>query len=434
MASTPDDVRRHGLQWPPNRLQIFEVVVVSSSLLLFVTVCVPLLSNPLRHVIGSLYGLSVIMLICTAGYTARCNPSAKEEKLTEASSKSSSKLQLCYTCNIVKQFRTEHCSFCNRCTAGFDHHCIWLNNCIGGANYHAFAATLVMVLLMTSIVVGTCLGLIAVGRMERDSIPKALTIVSMVILIGLNFPLLVLDINLMAFHIGIARKSMTTMEYLRACNSWEKQQALQDVTGSSAFLTSGDKGPSFRPFPLLCDWVIFRRRAKLKSRAKVAAKPMPATAGQHSSLAKLPVGPELSSTSVSTAASGLRTSASALASEKIDPPESSRQDASQNSHLAELPLDPGRTSALLAASGLRISASTPAAEQICPPEMMLTSAKSPRDGGVSERFEDAHGKQDIVVAADCTHDPPQETHQQESTVQDASAEASLIARGVAEAT
>jgi len=283
MPSEPD-VRRHGLQWPPNRLQIFEGIVALTSTALFASVCVPLIEEPLRHFIGAAFGISIVGLASSAAYVSRCDPSARGESPTEASSKEikdkahralrASIGSTCYACKIVKHYRTEHCSFCNRCVAGFDHHCIWLNNCIGGANYPAFVVVLLHVLVMTGIIVFTCLGLIAGDRLENDSIPKALTIVSMVVLIGLNFPLLVLDINLMAFQIGITMHSMTTMEYLRACNAFEKQQALQVAMESSGLPNPAEKGSSFRPLPFCIDWVIFRRRMP-KSKSKVAAAPVP---------------------------------------------------------------------------------------------------------------------------------------------------------------
>jgi len=268
------NVHRHGLQWPPNQLQIFEVIVVVTSIVLFVCFCVPLLDSPASHIVGGSYGFSVVALICFAGFVAGCDPSAKDTKLTEGWS--DSKLPWCVACKLRKQFRTEHCSFCNRCVADFDHHCIWLNNCVGGANYHAFSATLAMVAVMTSIITGTCLCLIvgfAQGNLRDDGPPKALSIASIIVLIILNFPLLVLDLNLMVFHIGIARKSMTTMEYLRACNAYEKEKALQDEMGAAA-PPSLDGKRAFRPFPMWCDWVILRRRgAPPRPKAKIAARP-----------------------------------------------------------------------------------------------------------------------------------------------------------------
>lgn len=271
-------VHRHGMEWPPNRLQIFEAVVVTSSIALFAGVCVPVIDEPSRHIIGGSYGLSVIILVLSAGYVARVDPSAKEDKLAD---EAWNKGPWCGACNLHKQFRTEHCSFCNRCTANFDHHCIWLNNCVGGANYRAFAITLVSVAVMTGIMVSTCLGLVATfpqRSIEDDVGMKAILITSITVLIILNFPLLILDLNLMIFHIGIRMKyHMTTMEYLRACNAWEKERALQYEMPTSAPQVPADT-KAFRPFPMWCDWVILRRRGKPPPKTKIAPNPASAPA------------------------------------------------------------------------------------------------------------------------------------------------------------
>jgi len=63
------------------------------------------------------------------------------------------------------------------------------------------------------------------------------------------------------------------MEYLRACNAYEKEKALQDEMGAAA-PPSLDGKRAFRPFPMWCDWVILRRRgAPPRPKAKIAARP-----------------------------------------------------------------------------------------------------------------------------------------------------------------
>jgi len=284
---TTDFVRRRGFQWPPNRLQIFDVFVVLLSILLFVAGCIPLITKPLRHIVGISYGTSLIALICSAGYVSWCDPSVKEEPLTdEAWLALTTRPACCGICKTEKKWRTEHCNFCDRCVSNFDHHCIWLNNCVGGANYPAFALTLFNVLVMTSIIVGTCIGLVvgfADGSIEDDDSPEVIFgIISIGFLMLINFPLLILDVNLITYHLGIWWKSMTTMEYLRACNAHDKQTMLYWSTGAPMPLQDADGKRPFSPFPMFVDWVIFRRRLKKPkapkpgSLSKVAASPAPA--------------------------------------------------------------------------------------------------------------------------------------------------------------
>jgi len=44
----------------------------------------------------------------------------------------------CYTCKMVKPWRTHHCQICGRCVLRMDHHCPWMNRCVGYYNYCYF--------------------------------------------------------------------------------------------------------------------------------------------------------------------------------------------------------------------------------------------------------------------------------------------------------
>ena len=48
------------------------------------------------------------------------------------------KTKVCETCNIIKPFRSHHCTDCDNCVERFDHHCPWLGNCIAKRNYKFF--------------------------------------------------------------------------------------------------------------------------------------------------------------------------------------------------------------------------------------------------------------------------------------------------------
>lgn len=391
------DVHRHGLQWPPNQLQIFEVVVVLFSAALFAGVCVPLVDQPWCHIIGGSYGLSVIALATAAAYVAGVDPSSKVDESLE--SQGCNKGPWCYSCSLHRKFRTEHCSFCNRCVDNFDHHCIWLNNCVGGANYKAFVITLTMVWVMTSIIVGTCLFLvvgIANGSIDDDNgrRPIALSIPSIVVLVILNFPLLILDINLAIFHMGLNKKSMTTMEYLRACNAWEKERALQYEMGCDLEVSKApaDKN-AFKPFPMWCDWVILRRRGKPPPKTKTAAKVHPAeksgqSSGSDGELRETANGEQCSG-DVPSQQSALSLAAPAPAPEQVKEPASLEQASPA----------PSSSSAAPATANLRETAEAQQESLGEPPAPVAEiPQQSPQDAGALSVSADGHDLLDALPA------------------------------------
>ena len=53
-------------------------------------------------------------------------------------------VKICSTCNIVKPFRSHHCSDCDNCVINFDHHCPWIGGCVGRRNYIFFFIFLIL--------------------------------------------------------------------------------------------------------------------------------------------------------------------------------------------------------------------------------------------------------------------------------------------------
>ena len=61
--------------------------------------------------------------------------------------------KICLTCNVVKPFRSHHCSDCDNCVIRFDHHCPWIGGCVGKRNYIYFFIFL-CILNMKNIFIG----------------------------------------------------------------------------------------------------------------------------------------------------------------------------------------------------------------------------------------------------------------------------------------
>jgi len=143
----------------------------------------------------------------------------------------------------------------------------------------------------------------------------------MMLLMLLNIPLFLLDVNLITFHVGLWKWAMTTMEYLRACNAYDKQQLLQWETGQPTPRDVDGKRP-FRPFPLACDWVIFRRRAP-----PLPKHPKPQGPSQTSSSSAIAAAPKPAANTIASAQSALRAAGSEPVSLLSTPGQERSEDA-----------------------------------------------------------------------------------------------------------
>ena len=111
---------------------------------------------------------------------------------------------------------------CNRCTEGFDHHCVFANNCIGTCNYRFFAKLIVYIeilVLINLVCCGLDLNLYIKDKEKfRQNVPvyKDPNAAISLICIDLILVIIVVLLNgyLIAFHIHIKRKKMTTYEFI----------------------------------------------------------------------------------------------------------------------------------------------------------------------------------------------------------------------------
>jgi len=223
-------MRSNGFASPLHPFQVGSWIVFGFDVLTFATFCVPLLDE-LPHVLGvyALFITSVVVLVWSAYAATGCNPAdpyiyTKAEKIPEEIQDT---FPQCTICNSSVQPTSKHCRTCDKCVAQFDHHCKWLNNCIGKDNYHAFATAISSVVVMTGIMLATLVyllyshftedgdGVVSKNLEERyGGMPDSLALVIFFILIVINLPLLLLDMQLLLFHIFLTSRGLTTHEYV----------------------------------------------------------------------------------------------------------------------------------------------------------------------------------------------------------------------------
>ena len=132
--------------------------------------------------------------------------------------------KVCLTCNIVKPFRSHHCSDCDNCIIRFDHHCPWIGGCVGKRNYIYFFVFICLLNIRLIFVAVFCLIHIVyifkdVPNEEKNNknwiaqnliglIPSILTI----IFIGCT---MAFTMGLMIYHIKLIINNITTKEEIK---------------------------------------------------------------------------------------------------------------------------------------------------------------------------------------------------------------------------
>lgn len=133
-------------------------------------------------------------------------------------------VKICSTCNIVKPFRSHHCSDCDNCVINFDHHCPWIGGCVGRRNYIFFFIFLILLNIKNIFIGIFCILHIVytykdVTDLEKnnkkwvaikliDLIPTLLTI----IFIGLT---MAFTTGLIIYHIKLIMLNMSTKDDIK---------------------------------------------------------------------------------------------------------------------------------------------------------------------------------------------------------------------------
>jgi hypothetical protein len=122
-------------------LQIFFILLLLVSEVLFLPPAWPLLSSGQKFISGPLLLSPYLFLYASAvsnpGYiTPDCH--ASQMCLYPYDFTIFHPGQKCHTCQLLKPARSKHCSVCKHCISRLDHHCIFINNCVGYGNQHWF--------------------------------------------------------------------------------------------------------------------------------------------------------------------------------------------------------------------------------------------------------------------------------------------------------
>ncbi|EER01915.1 zinc finger protein DHHC domain containing protein, putative, partial [Perkinsus marinus ATCC 50983] len=131
----------------------------------------------------------------------------------------------CKWCGKFKPDRCHHCRVCKRCVLKMDHHCPWIYNCVGFRNHKYFFLLLFYATLTAHFVWITMIESTRYAVEEEEPLGRVFLLVFGMVLSSLFGLLLTV---FFAFHIWLAFKAMTTIEYC------EKSSKKQDYTGVGA--------------------------------------------------------------------------------------------------------------------------------------------------------------------------------------------------------
>jgi len=265
-------VRTHGFQRPFHPLQVLSWVVFGTDVFVYAVFALPLVETTGAKVVVALcYVVSVIVVVVATAKATSCDPADPHVRSREAANKAedADTMPFCTMCNVPVHPRSKHCRACNKCVSTFDHHCMWLNNCIGAENYRSFFVTILSVAVMIGIILGTTLYLLIDYFANDDGFDERINSISLhkhfprefylgllIVLVVVNGPLFLLDMQLVILHTFLASQNMTTYEYIMNKRTIEDDGARDSL------------GRRFRTLPGCMDWIVFSRCGQKRRRKK----------------------------------------------------------------------------------------------------------------------------------------------------------------------
>ena len=131
--------------------------------------------------------------------------------------------KICSTCNIIRPFRSHHCSDCGNCIYKFDHHCPWIGGCVGGRNYIYFFTFLCLFNIKNIFIVIFCLLHIIYTykdikkeeKIDRWIAKNLITLIPTLLTMIFIGVTMVFTIGLNIYHIKLVIRNMSTKEELK---------------------------------------------------------------------------------------------------------------------------------------------------------------------------------------------------------------------------
>lgn len=269
-------MRSNGFASPLHPLQVLSWIVFGSDVILFAVIGVPLLhTTVIQALVSTVWGISIIVLIIAAGKATMCNP-ADPHLLQDSVYDANMELWDCPKCNRTVFMRSKHCYECGKCVHVFDHHCKWLNNCVGRSNYRYFATSISSVVVMTGIVLGCCFSFLVLYAVDSSdlqdrldgtysNVPNDLVVFLLCMLVIVNLPLFLLDLQLVVLHTYLMHQHLTTHDYIIIKRNTQDEKEARDQADRRTGRLPGRLQRRIRTLPRCMDWIIFcggRRRKR----------------------------------------------------------------------------------------------------------------------------------------------------------------------------